>query len=136
MSRRIYLQYKFFYVCSVKMRFKSLMALNFLFVYFFVIGISSSVFTPKFTYSYSEGANYYAIGLNGLSHTLPNENTINHSLNTVFSPIKNSIPDFSVLLNIFEQQIATHYFQYTAFEKSLLIELRITDLIFPFHYFW
>ena len=69
-------------------------------------------------------------------HTSNSESSVNYSNFNLSTNLKNVFTDFCERLLIIGQLIGSEISQYVIVMKSLLIELKKLDLIFPFHYFW
>jgi hypothetical protein len=51
-------------------------------------------------------------------------------------PLKNSFTELSAYTKVSEELFLHTFLQYSFYAQHLLIRLRQTDIIFPFHYFW
>lgn len=69
-------------------------------------------------------------------HTAHSESSVNYSNFNLSSNLKNVFIDFCDRLFIIGQVISSEIFQNKILTRSLLIGLKKSELIFPFHYFW
>jgi hypothetical protein len=49
---------------------------------------------------------------------------------------KKQLTGLFAIINATEHLIGSEFSQYTTFTRSILVNHRNTDIIFPFHYFW
>lgn len=69
-------------------------------------------------------------------HTYQSESSVNSYNNPPAPNIKKQFTGSWATLYINEQLIESEYSQYLIFTRSILINLRKSDIIFPFQYFW
>ena len=128
----------------MKQSLKTIGVLQFLLLYSIVIvlnsGFSKTVDTKEHGFGSDKGNYESSFSIDEISdrlyHTNQNEN-FSGLINITPVPAINNNIDLIFNSSAKEQQI--HIATYTAYEfiaSKLLLRLRQTDIIFPFHYFW
>ena len=121
---------------------KLLRFLNVLFVtvvYFYAISYiqKNQSFSKVFESDNSSHEKYVQkLSPKALYHTSESENLSNYFNNLPTTNVKNSFSGFGITLKSIELFFNRKYLQYTLLSRSILINHRKSDLIFPFHYHW
>lgn len=106
----------------------------------FVLGLhSSNGFAHYATNSSSHSENKHfssEVTTNLFCHTTPSESSISAFGYTTSSFFKNDVKDFVLYVKAKEQLFLNSFTQYHFYSKNLLLRFQLTDIIFPFHYFW
>ncbi|MDX8553971.1 hypothetical protein MK851_10100 [Tenacibaculum sp. 1B UA] len=121
---------------------KLLRFLNVLFVtivYFYAISYiqKNQSFSKVFGSDNSSHEKYIQkLSPKALYRTSESENLSNYFNNLPTTNAKNSFSGFGITLKSIELFFNRKYLQYTLLSRSILINHRKSDLIFPFHYHW
>ena len=86
----------------------------------------------------SEGQNYHSVILSDLySHTAQEGNSVTAVSYTPPAPVlKKFFSGYSVSVKTIDHHFGNVFLQYFFFSKNRLLRSRLSDIIFPFHYFW
>jgi hypothetical protein len=80
---------------------------------------------------------YFSSGSSSFSHhTTPTESSFSAFHNFLSNAPKLVFGGNGLLARVIEQLFTSKYIQHSLSTRSILIEYRKADIIFPFHYFW
>lgn len=125
----------------MKKAFKIFALINVILLYGFAISINSSnpsnASVSFSTATNSQHESYHPDVTPGLfCHTIQEGNSFTGYSHVPSSCFKNSSNTFSACANAAEQLFSGKFSQYIFYSKNILIRLKQTDFIYPFHHFW
>jgi len=129
------------YLYEVKKVRKISVLFQVLVLYCFMISLcTTSILMPGSSFQNdwsSTEKGYYPIAGAGV-FTITNKplNVVNGFRNLTSFPFKNHPFDYLALRKSAESYLLNSCAEYIFFARNIIIRLRPTDLIFPFHYFW
>jgi hypothetical protein len=123
----------------VKNHFKILNVILLTAIYCFAIGaVNNSLihfdFSNNKSSSQEEAISYISEKL--FLHTSHSECSVKDYNNLPAPNFKNHFTGLWAVLKAKEQLYGSEFSQYTTFTRTILINHRKSDIIFPFHYFW
>lgn len=109
-------------------------------VYCFAISIYSNAFNAGSSFSQlttSQNQLHKSEASSNLfCHTTQSESSVFASSHISFPSLKNSLSAFAACTNTTEKLFFSAFSQYNFYAQNLLIRLKQTDFIYPFHNFW
>ena len=125
----------------MKSSLRFIAVLSIVLVYFFAISIySSNTFSPSVFFSplkTSENQLHKSeVSPKLFCHTAPTENSVFAGSHIPVPSLKNSLSGFAACANATEKLFFSAISQYNFYVQNLLIRLKQTDFIYPFHHFW
>ena len=110
-------------------------------VYCFAISIySTNAFNRGVTFSQlitSENQLHKSdVSSNSFCHTAQSESSVFTGNHIPFPSSKNTLSHFSACVNATQKLFLSAFSQYNFYAQNLLIRLKQTDFIYPFHHFW